>query len=95
MTHEGTSAESENSSQKNTQNPDNGDAAGSRTADSQKKNEACDGQEYTHLNSEKPKWWHRIDWSQVVLDTLPLIVGIRLVCIYTGQLNQMIQQMLR
>jgi hypothetical protein len=37
------------------------------------------------------KWFHRIDWSQVVLDGLLLIIGIRLACIYSGQLEQMIE----
>src|SRR5258708_4292902 len=42
---------------------------------------------------ERPnlKWWHRIDWSQVVLDLLLLIVGIKLAFIYYGQLTQMIE----
>jgi hypothetical protein len=41
--------------------------------------------------SSHPRWWQRIDWSQVVLDLLLLIVGIKLAYIYSGQLDQMIE----
>ena len=46
---------------------------------------------YPYCKSQPTKWWHRIDWSQVFLDGLLLIVGIRLAYIYSGQLNQMIE----
>jgi hypothetical protein len=47
---------------------------------------------YHAYHKTKPaKWWHRIDWSQVVLDGLLLLVGIKLAVIYTGQLSQMIE----
>lgn len=45
---------------------------------------------HSYANPPRPKWWQRIDWSQVVLDTLLLIVGIRLACIYSGQLKAML-----
>lgn len=46
--------------------------------------------DYACQNEIKAKWWHRIDWSQVVLDTLLLVVGIKLACIYSGQLSAML-----
>lgn len=45
----------------------------------------------SHHSLPKPKWWHRIDWSQVVLDGVLIIIGIKLAGIYSGQLNQMIE----
>jgi hypothetical protein len=38
-----------------------------------------------------PRWSQRIDWSQAVLNLLLLIVGVRLACIYSGQLNAMLE----
>jgi hypothetical protein len=47
--------------------------------------------EYACRHHESAKWWHRIGWSQVVLDLLLLRVGIKLAFIYSGQLTQMIE----
>jgi hypothetical protein len=57
----------------------------------QTNNHSSYSQHHPCCKSEPAKWWHRIDWSQVVLDALLLIVGIGLACIYTGQLNQMVE----
>ena len=46
---------------------------------------------HSHYHSGPAHWWQRIDWSQVVLDVLLLVVGIKLAFIYSGQLNQMIE----
>jgi hypothetical protein len=45
----------------------------------------------SHQQAPRANWWQRIDWSQVVLDSLLLIVGIWLAHIYSGQLDQMIE----
>jgi hypothetical protein len=44
---------------------------------------------YTYQHSPKP-WWKRIDWKLIV-ELFVLGVGIKVACIYSGQLNQMIE----
>ena len=42
---------------------------------------AHDCHSYSSHHPPPAGWWHRIDYSQVVLDLLLLIVGIKLACI--------------
>jgi hypothetical protein len=65
--------------------PGNQPASITQNASSQEKHN------YTNYHSRPAHWWHRIDWSQVVLDVLLLIIGVKLALIYSGQLNQMIE----
>jgi hypothetical protein len=51
----------------------------------------CHTQPYHATQSRWGKIVGNIDWSQVILDILLIIIGIRLACIYSGQLQQMIQ----
>jgi len=69
----------------------NSGKAAARAAVTQDKEHSYHGEHHPYCKGEPAKWWHRIDWSQVVLDTLLLAVGIVLACIYSGQLSQMIQ----
>src|SRR5579859_1248950 len=51
---------------------------------------------YAHSYHATPRSrWQKtvdnIDWSQVVLDLLLIIIGVKLACIYSGQLSQMIE----
>lgn len=73
------------------QRTENSTQTGTGTALPQEKRKINDCHEYACHHATRAKWWHRIDWSQVILDALLLIVGVKLACIYTGQLNQMIR----
>lgn len=82
--------QSHDSASDNAQHPENvgQDGTGTITPRADTKSDRCD--EYSYHHTQRPKWWHRIDWSQVILDTLLLIVGIKLACIYSGQLKAML-----
>jgi hypothetical protein len=81
---------SKGSTDKNTQQAENRGQGGTGPPNAQGKAETDKGSEYSCYHETEAKWWHRIDWSQVVLDSLLLIVGIWLACIYSGQLKAML-----
>jgi hypothetical protein len=74
------------------QRSENSSQAGTRSTSAQANTKSDHRNEHPYYHQPNPRWWHRIDWSQVILDLLLLIVGIKLACIYTGQLNQMVEQ---
>lgn len=75
-----------------TSNTENGQPSGSGAVVTQENTKTTKSYHHPCQNRPTPKWWHRIDWSQVVLDALLLLVGIKLAYIYKGQLTQMIEQ---
>ena len=79
----------QDSTSNNAEHPQKGGPSGV-TPQGDTKPDNCDSQSYHH--APKAKWWHRIDWSQVILDTLLLVVGIKLAYIYSSQLGQMVEQ---
>lgn len=82
----------DDSPRNNRSKTDNSKPSGSGATMSQENTQTTKSYHDACQDMPMPKWWHRIDWSQVVLDCLLLIVGIKLACIYSGQLDQMIEQ---
>jgi hypothetical protein len=55
------------------------------------KNPATPSEQYCSYHSPKPPWWKRLSSWQLFIEILVFIVAIRVACIYSGQLKQMIE----
>jgi hypothetical protein len=81
----------DDSARNNTSNTEQSQPAGSGAIGAQEQKKSTHRHTQSCHTQTPAKWWHRIDWSQVVLDLLLLLVGIRLAFIYSGQLDAMIR----
>lgn len=83
--------QSDNSTKYKAQHTENGGKTRSRATVTKNQSESDHCDKNPNHRLPQSKWWHRVDWSQVFLDGVLIIIGIRLACIYSGQLSQMVE----